>query len=127
MSKVAHIPQGYNSVTPYLIIKGAAQAIDYYKKVFGATEVFRMDQPGGKVGHAELKIGGSHIMLADENPNLGQGHASAASIGASPVSLYLYIPDVDGVVEASLAHAAGRTEVVLRAVLGSAYSTLVLR
>jgi len=106
MSKVSHIPQGYNSVTPYLIIKGAAQAIDYYKKVFGATEVFRMDQPGGKVGHAELKIGNSHIMLADENPNLGQGHASAASIGASPVSLYLYIPDVDGVVERAVAEGA---------------------
>src|SRR5437764_2259606 len=106
MTKVSHIPQGYNSVTPYLIIKGAAQAIDYYKKVFGATEVFRMDQPGGKVGHAELKIGNSHIMLADENPNLGQGHASAASIGASPVSLYLYIPDVDRVVERAVAEGA---------------------
>ena len=73
MSKVAYIPQGYNSVTPYLIIKGAAQAIDYYKKVFGATEVFRMDQPGGKVGHAELKIGTSHIMLADADKMFG-GH-----------------------------------------------------
>ena len=106
MSKVPHIPQGYNSVTPYLIIKGAAQAIDYYKKVFGATEVMRMDQPGGKIGHAELKIGNSHIMLADENPNLGQGHASAVSIGASPVSLHLYIPDVDRVVERAVAEGA---------------------
>jgi len=99
MSKVSHIPQGYNSITPYLVIKGASQAIDYYKKVFGATEVFRMDTPDGKVAHAELKIGDSHVMLADENPKMGLGHTSAASIGASPVSLYLYIPDVDRIVE----------------------------
>jgi PhnB protein len=106
MSKVSHIPQGYNSVTPYLIVKGAAQAIDYYKNVFGATEVMRMEQPGGKIGHAELKIGNSHIMLADENPSMGQGHVSAASIGASPVSLYLYFPDVDRVVERAVAAGA---------------------
>jgi PhnB protein len=104
--KVSPIPEGYNSITPYLIIKGAAQAIEYYKKVFGATEVIRMDQPDGKVGHAELKIGDSRIMLADENPSLGQGHASATSIGASPVSLYLYIPDVDRVVERAAAAGA---------------------
>src|SRR3982075_1784398 len=97
--KVSPIPEGYNSITPYLIIKGAAQAIEYYKSVFGATEVFRMDQPDGKVGHAELKIGDSRVMLADENPSMGQGHTSAASIGASPVSLYVYLPDVDRVVE----------------------------
>jgi len=106
MSKVSHIPQGYNSVTPYLIIKDAAKAIDYYKKVFGAKELFRMDQPNGKVGHAELQIGDSRIMVADENPNMGQGHASAASIGASPVSLYLYLPDVDRVFERAVAEGA---------------------
>ncbi|HEV3040522.1 MAG TPA: VOC family protein [Candidatus Angelobacter sp.] len=106
MSKVPHIPQGYNTVMPYLIVKGAAQAIDYYKKVFGATEVMRMEQPGGKIGHAELKIGNSVIMLADENPNMGQGYASAATIGASPVSLYVYLPDVDRVVERAVAAGA---------------------
>ncbi len=106
MSKVSHIAQGYHSVTPYLIIRGAAQAIDYYKKVFGATEVFRMDAPDGKVGHAELQIGDSRIMLADENPTMGEGYASATSIGASPVSLYLYIPDVDQVVERAAAAGA---------------------
>ncbi|HTS35672.1 MAG TPA: VOC family protein [Candidatus Solibacter sp.] len=71
MSKVSYIPKDYNTITPYLIVKGAAQAIDYYKKVFGATELFRMNGPDGKVGHAELKIGTSHIMLADENPKHG--------------------------------------------------------
>src|ERR1700746_650945 len=103
MSKISHIPEGYNSITPYLIIKGAAQAIEYYKKVFGATEVFRMAQPDGKVGHAELKIGNSHIMLADENPKMGQGHTSATTIGQSPVSLYVYLPDVDTVVKRAAA------------------------
>jgi PhnB protein len=81
------------------VVKGAAKAIEYYKKVFGATEVVRMDQPNGKVGHAELQIGDSRFMLAEENPSMGQGHVSASGIGASPVSLYLYIPDVDRVIE----------------------------
>lgn len=106
MSKVSYIPQGYNSVTPYLVVKGAAQAIEYYKKVFGATETVRMDGPDGKVGHAELKIGDSHIMLADENPSMGQGYSSAATIGASPVSLYVYLPDVDSVVDRAIAEGA---------------------
>ncbi len=97
MSKVPYIPKGYNTVTPYLIVKGAAKAIEYYKNVFGATVVVRMDAPGGKVGHAELQIGDSRIMLADENPQMG--NRSAESIGASPVSLYVYLPDCDKVVE----------------------------
>jgi len=99
MSKVSYIPKDYNSVTPYLIVKNAAQAIDYYKKVFGATETVRMPGPDGKIGHAELKIGNSNIMLADENPSMGAGHVSAASIVASPVSLYIYLPNVDEIVQ----------------------------
>jgi PhnB protein len=106
MSKVSYIPEGYNSITPYLIIKGAAQAIEYYKNVFGATQTVRMDTPDGKVGHAELKIGNSHFMLADENPKMGEGHASAATIGASPVSLYVYLPNVDQVVQKAVAAGA---------------------
>lgn len=104
--KVPHIPKGYNSVTPYLVIKNAAKAIDYYKKVFGATEVVRMDGPNGTVGHAELQIGDSRIMVADENPSMGQGHTSASAIGGSPVSLYLYVPDVDKIVERATAEGA---------------------
>lgn len=104
MSKVPHIPKGYNTVTPYLVIKGAAQAIDYYKKVFGATEVVRMDGPNGTIGHAELQIGDSRIMLADENPAMG--YKSASTIGTSPVSLYLYLPDVDNVVKKAVAEGA---------------------
>jgi PhnB protein len=106
MAKVSFIPKDYNSVTPYLVVRGAVQAIDYYKKVFGATEVVRMPGPDGKIGHAELKIGDSRIMLADENPNMGQGHTSAATIGASPVSLYVYLPDVDRVIERATAEGA---------------------
>jgi PhnB protein len=106
MSKIKYIPKGYHSVTPYLVIKGAAEAIEYYKKVFGATETVRMPGPNGTVGHAELKIGNSHIMLADENPGMGQGHASATTIGASPVSLYVYIKDVDKVFERAVAEGA---------------------
>jgi len=104
MTKVPHIPKGYNTVTPYLIIKGAARAIEYYKKVFGATVVVRMDGPNGSVGHAELQIGDSRIMLADENPQMG--NRSAESIGASPVSLYVYLPDVDRVVEKAVTEGA---------------------
>lgn len=103
MSKVSPIPTGFHSVTPYLVVKGAAQAIDYYKKVFGATELVRMPGPDGKVGHAELEIGDSRIMLADENPKMGAGYTSAATIGASPVSLYLYVPEVDRVFEKAVA------------------------
>jgi len=106
MSKISYLPKDYNNVTPYLVIRGAAQAIEYYKKVFGATELFRMNGPDGKIGHAELKIGNSHIMLADENPKMGQGHTSAATIGTSPVSLYLYLPDVDNVVARAAAEGA---------------------
>ena len=106
MSKVSPIPKGYHSITPYLVIKGAAQAIEYYKKVFGATVVVNMPGPDGKIGHAELQIGDSRIMLADENPSMGAGHASAATIGASPVSLYLYLPDVDRVMDRATAAGA---------------------
>jgi PhnB protein len=112
MAKVSYIPKDYNSVTPYLIVKGAAKAIDYYKKVFGATETVRMNGPEGKVGHAELKIGNSHIMLADENPSMGQGHTSAASMGGSPVSLYVYLPNVDEVVRRATTEGAKKLKPV---------------
>jgi len=104
MSKVPHIPEGYNTVTPYLVIKGAAQAIEYYKKIFGATVVVRMDRPDGQVAHAELQIGDSRIMLAEENPQMGA--TSATTIGNSPVSLYVYLPDVDKVVAKAAAEGA---------------------
>ena len=94
MANVKPIPEGYHSVTPYLIIKGAAEAIDYYKKAFGATELFRMDYQG-KIGHAEIKIGDSPVMLADEHPEMG--YVSPKTIGGTPVSLMIYVDDVDTV------------------------------
>jgi PhnB protein len=92
---VKPIPEGYHSVTPYLIIKGATAAIDYYKKVFGATEIMRMPTPDGQIGHAELKIGDSPIMLADEMP--GRGYVSPKTLGGTPVSIMIYVNDVDSV------------------------------
>jgi PhnB protein len=94
MANVKPIPDGYHSVTPYLIVDGGAAAIDYYKKAFGATELFRMDH-GGKIGHAEIKIGDSPVMLADEQPSMG--YVSPQKLGGTPVSLMIYVEDVDSV------------------------------
>jgi PhnB protein len=91
--KAKPIPEGYHTATPYLILKDAAQAIDFYKRAFGATELMRYPAPGGRVGHAEVKIGDSHIMLADEFPE--QGYKSPQSLGGTPVSIMLYVNDVD--------------------------------
>src|SRR5205814_2368365 len=94
---VKPIPEGYHAITPYLIIDGAAGAIDFYKKVFSATELFRMPDPSGKrIAHAEIKIGDSHIMLADESPSMG--YRSPKATGGTPVSLMLYVNDVDAVI-----------------------------
>ena len=93
MAKVNPIPEGYHSVTPYLSIKGAAAAIDFYKEVFGATELFRMPGPEGKIGHAEIKIGNSPIMLADEYPDME--FLSPKTLGGTPVGLMIYVDDVD--------------------------------
>jgi PhnB protein len=103
---IHHIPEGYHSVTPYLVVDGAAAAIDFYKKAFGAVEVMRMPAPGGKIGHAEIRIGDSHVMLADEHPE--QGHRGPKSIGGTPVGIMIYVEDVDSVFAAALA--AGATE-----------------
>jgi PhnB protein len=98
---VKAIPDGYYSVTPYLIISGATEAIDFYQQAFGATELFRMPAPGGKIGHAEIKIGNSPIMLADEFPEMG--YQSPRTLGGSPVSLMIYVEDVDSVFAQAIA------------------------
>src|SRR5687767_10173055 len=102
MADVKSIPDGYHSVTPYLILQGAADAIEFYKKAFGATELFRMEH-GGKIGHAEIKIGNSPIMLADEHPQMGA--KSAKTLGGSPMFLMLYVDNVDAL--SAQAEAAG--------------------
>ena len=85
--KVKPIPEGYGAVTPYLIVDGAARAIEFYKQAFGAEETFRMEGPGGRVGHAEIKIGGSHIMLADEHPEMGARAAVVRRLADKPRAL----------------------------------------
>lgn len=92
---VKPIPEGYHAVTPYLIVRGGADAIDFYQKAFGAVELFRFPSPDGKIGHAEIKIGDSPIMLADEYPDMG--YNGPHSMGGSPVSLMIYVEDVDAV------------------------------
>ena len=101
---VKPIPDGYHTLTPYLIVKGAAEAIEFYKKAFGASELFRMAGPDGKVGHAEIKIGDSPIMLADEHPEMGA--RGPQTIGGSPVSLLLYVDDVDALFNQAVAAGA---------------------
>jgi PhnB protein len=94
-SKVQPIPQGYHSVTPYLVLNDAAKAIDFYQRAFGAKQVMRMDGPDGKITHAELKIGDSLLMLSDEMP--GAGGRAPRSLGGSTVGIFLYVEDVDAV------------------------------
>lgn len=103
-SGVKPVPEGYHSVTPYLVLNDAAGAIEFYKTAFGASELMRMAAPNGRIGHAELRIGDSRIMLADEFPEMGA--RSARTIGGSPVHIYLYVEDVDAVTGRALAAGA---------------------
>ena len=94
-NKVKPIPDGYHSVTPYISVKGAAAAIDFYKKAFGATEIMRMPAPGGLIGHAEFKIGNSILMIADETPDMG--NKSPDTLGGTPITLLIYVENADAV------------------------------
>ena len=102
--KVKAIPEGYHNVTPYLIVDGAAAAIEFYKRAFGAVEVMRMPAPGGRIGHAEIKIGDSHVMLADENAEMNA--RSPKTVGGSPLSLLVYVENADETVERAVAAGA---------------------
>jgi PhnB protein len=110
MAKVKPIPEGYHTTTPYLCVKGAAAAIEFYKKAFGATEVMRMGAPDGKIGHAELQFGDSRVMLADEFPEMG--FLSPKTIGGTPVMMHLYVEDVDSTVPKAVAAGAKVTKEV---------------
>jgi PhnB protein len=101
---VKPIPDGYHSVTPYLIVQGAGRAIEFYKKAFGATEVMRFDGPGGRIGHAEIRIGNSPVMLADEYPDMG--FRSPQALGGAGVSLMVYVEQVDAVFKRAIAAGA---------------------
>jgi len=100
---VQAIPEGFEGATPYLSIKGAADAIEFYKKAFSATETMRIAGPDGRIGHAEIKIGKAKLMLADEHPEIG--FLSPRTLGGSPVTIHIYVEDVDAL--AASAEAAG--------------------
>ena len=119
---VKPIPEGYHSVTPYLIIKGAADAIEFYKQAFGATELFRFPAPDGKIGHAEIKIGDSPIMLADEFAEMG--YKGPRALGGSPVSLMIYLEDVDTVFNRAVEAGASVKEAVQDKFYGDRTGTL---
>jgi uncharacterized glyoxalase superfamily protein PhnB len=91
--KVAPIPPGYRTATPHLVCRGAADAIKFYKKAFGARELMRMPGPGGSIAHAEIQIGDSRLMLGDEMPEMGA--RAPQTVGGTPVSIFLYVADVD--------------------------------
>ncbi len=110
MSNVPTTPAGYHTVTPYLSVKGAAAAIDFYKAAFGATELMRLEMGPGVVGHAEIKIGDSHVMLSDEFPDMGV--KGPHTLGGASGFLMLYTPDCD----AFIAHAVGAGAKIVRAV-----------
>lgn len=102
---VQPIPTGYAGVTPYLIVRGAARAIEFYMKAFGAVELMRFPAPGDKIGHAEIRIGEGVVMLADESPEMG--HNSPQTLGGTPITLMFYVTDVDA--QFAKALAAGGT------------------
>jgi len=116
------VPDGYQTATPYLIVKGAAEAIEFYKKAFGATEMLRMADPQGRVGHAEIKIGDSVIMLADEHP--GMGYRGPRTLGGSSVSILLYLADVDRVFERAVKAGAKAQRAVANQFYGDRSGTL---
>ena len=101
--KVSPVPEGYSTVTPHLVLRGAARAIEFYKKAFGAQERMRMGGPDGNIGHAELQIGNSIVMCADESPQLGS--SAPETVGGTSVHIFLYVPNVDKVF--AMATAAG--------------------
>lgn len=105
-TKPVPIPAGSEGATPYLYIRGAAKALDFYKRAFGANEEMRMDGPNGTVGHAEIAIGKAHVMLADENPSMGI--KSPDTLGGTSVSMYVYVEDIDSFFKRAVE--AGATE-----------------
>jgi PhnB protein len=119
---VSHVPEGYATATPYLIVKGAAAAIDFYKSAFGATEVMRFPGPGGSIAHAEIQIGNSRIMLADEHAE--RGYRSPQSLGGSASGIMLYVESVDQVFDRAIKEGAKSREPVKDQFYGDRSGTL---
>lgn len=102
--KVSPVPKGFRTVTPYLVFRGAAEAIAFYKKAFGAREISRMPMPDGRLAHGEIQIGDSRVMVGDEMP--GMGSSAPQTVGGTPVHVFLYVKDVDRVFAAATAAGA---------------------
>lgn len=120
---VKPIPEGYHAVTPYLFIKGAAQAIEFYAKAFGARELLRYEAPGGKIGHAEVQIGDSRVMLADEYPEMTA--LSPQTLGGTGGLLMLYVEDVDAVFQRAIQLGARQLQPVQDKFYGDRTGTLL--
>jgi len=120
---VKPIPDGYHTVTPYLCVRGAAAAIDFYVKAFGAEEVLRMTLPNGAVGHAEVKIGDSRVMLGDESPEWGS--KGPQSLGGTPTGLCVYVEDVDAVFARAVAAGAAVERPVVDQFYGDRSGTVI--
>jgi PhnB protein len=118
---VRPIPEGYHSLTPYLIVKGGAKALDFYAKAFGARELFRMPQPDGRIGHAEMQIGNSRFMLADEFPERG----IRAPSGTPPLHLLLYCEDVDSMWKRAIAAGGKQDRPLTNQFYGDRSGTLI--
>jgi len=111
MTTVKAIPAGHSTVTPYLAIKNAAKALEFYKNAFGATESYKLMMPDGRLGHAEIRLGDSMIMLADEFPE--DGGKAPETLGGSPVCIHLYVEDVDAFFKKALAAGAKELKPVM--------------
>ena len=117
------VPEGYHTATPYLIIKGAGQAIEFYKKAFGAAEIMRFPMPDGTVAHAEIKIGDSHIMLADEWPDLG--YVGPQTLKGTSCSILLYVEDSDALFHRAVAAGGSAIEAMQDKFYGDRSGTVV--
>jgi PhnB protein len=120
--KVHHIPAGYHAVIPYLIVRNGAKALDWYKEVFGATEIMRFPTPDGRVGHAELQLGDAHFMLADEFPE--RNAVAPETVGGTASSIMIYIPNVDAVFKKAVAMGAKVKEDVTDKFYGDRSATI---
>jgi PhnB protein len=122
MAKAKPVPEGYHTATPYLIAADASGAIEFYKRAFGATEIMRIAGPDGRIGHAEVTIGDSRIMLSDEFPDMGA--RGPKTLGGSPVSIYLYVEDVDALTGRAIAAGAKAVRAVEDKFYGDRSGTL---
>jgi PhnB protein len=119
---VHHIPAGYHSVTPYLMVRDATKALAFYRDAFGAEELMRFEGPPGRIAHAEVKIGDSHVMLADESP--GEGFVGPQTLGGAGVSLMVYVQDVDATFARAVAAGATARRPVADQFYGDRVGTL---